>query len=95
MSVEVHVAEQVFEIEALMQRVVELLRDRARALSTGMVAAELGVPLWAADRALEAAYVARLASFEAGVGWSALEAAAARVPDGETRNMDLVSEGRS
>lgn len=88
-------AEQVFEIEALMQRVLELLRDRARALSTGMVAAELGVPLWAADRALEAAYLARLASFEAGVGWSALEAAAARVPDGETRNMDLVSEGRS
>jgi hypothetical protein len=65
-------ADQVFEIDALRKRALELLRRHDSYMTVGAVAMALGVPLYAADCALESAYLAREATFEAGAGWKAL-----------------------
>lgn len=64
--------EPVFEIEPLKKRVLELLRRHDSYMPTGAVALALEVPLWAADAALEAAYLAKEAEFAAGAGWRAI-----------------------
>lgn len=77
-------AEQVFEIAALKKRVLELLRRHDRPMTTGAVALELGVPLYAADTALEVAYMAGEVEFTAGVGWNARQQEpAVRVDEGQ------------
>ena len=46
-----------------------LLQARGGYTTTGLVALELGVPLYAADAALERAYLEGMATFQAGAGW--------------------------
>jgi hypothetical protein len=71
------VCDQVMEIDALRKRVLELLRRHDSWMTTGAIALALGVPLYAADIALECCYLAREATFEAGAGWRAEAPAAA------------------
>jgi hypothetical protein len=61
---------QVFEIEAVRKQVLDLLRKEGRTLTAGLIAYELGLPLWAVESGLESARVAGLASFTAGAGWA-------------------------
>lgn len=62
-------ADQVFEVAAVKRRVLDVLAGAGGALSTGQVAARLGLPLWPVDAALEDAFLCREAVFAAGVGW--------------------------
>lgn len=80
--------EPVFEIDALKARVLQLLQERGGFTPTGTVATALGVPLWAADCALEAAFLAGEAQFEAGAGWTVREPAPA-APAAEEGQLDL------
>jgi hypothetical protein len=66
------VCDEVIEIDALYRRVLDLLRRHDSWMPTGAVALALGVPLYAADRALEYCYLGREAEFQAGAGWRAL-----------------------
>ncbi len=67
-------AEQIFEIEAIKRRALDCLRGADGALSTGMVACRLGLPLWAVDAALEEAFRSGEAEFTAGQGWRVVQA---------------------
>jgi hypothetical protein len=83
------VSEQVMEIDALRRRALELLRRHDSHMPTGAVALALGVPLYAADRALECCYLAHEATFVAGAGWRALPAESPAAADSDGRQMDL------
>lgn len=60
---------QVFEIEAVRKRCLDLLRKEARSMTAGQLAVELGLPFWAVDAGLDSARQAGLARFTSGVGW--------------------------
>lgn len=66
--------DQVYEIDRVVKRVLELLRRHDSFMTTGAVAISLDVPTYAADAALDAAHVARQVEHVAGVGWRALSA---------------------
>lgn len=68
----------VFEIEALLKRVLELLRRQGGFMSTGSVADSLEVPCWAATSALDAAHRSGMVEHASGVGWRALSQEPAR-----------------
>jgi len=61
--------EQIFEIEPIRKRALQVLRQHGDYLPVGTIAVQLGVPLYAADCALETAYLAREVEFVAGLGW--------------------------
>jgi hypothetical protein len=71
-------ADPVFEIEPLKKRALELLRRHDSFMPAGSVAANLGVPTWAAAAALDAARLLGQVEFSAGAGWRALTQEAAR-----------------
>lgn len=62
--------QQVFEIEAVRKRCLDLLRKEDRTMTAGEVAMQMGLPLWAVNAGLDSARVARLARFTGGAGWS-------------------------
>lgn len=73
---------QVFEIEAVRKRVLDLLRKEGRTMAAGSIALALGLPLWAVTAGLDSARTAGLAEFAPGAGWTAgneVTAAAQRV----------------
>jgi len=66
-------SEEVFEIEALRKRVVDVLRKEDRWMTTSELTTAVGAQYWAVDRVLEYAYLGKEAEFVAGAGWRALE----------------------
>jgi hypothetical protein len=70
--------DQVFEIGRLKERALELLRRHDSYMSAGGVAAQLGVPTYAATAALDAARLAGQVEHAAGAGWRALSQEPAR-----------------
>lgn len=64
-------ATQVPDITTLRKQAVQLLCKEDRSMTTSEIALALALPYWATDAAMEHAYLAREATFEAGVGWSA------------------------
>ena len=86
-------AEPQYEIDALMKQALQVLQRRGGWTTTGLVAVEMGVPLWAADRGLEAAYLAGQARFEAGAGWTAVGGESPRAGAGDGQ-ADLQLEDR-
>lgn len=81
--------EPVFEIDALKKRVLELLRRHDSYMPRGSVALALEVPLWAADAALESAYLAKEAEFSAGAGWRAVAVQNLSVPREDAGHGDM------
>lgn len=65
---------QVFEIEAVRRRCLELLRKEDRTLTTGAVCVELGLPYWATNAGLEEARRRGEVEFTAGAGWRVVKA---------------------
>ena len=63
--------DQIYSLEALCKRAVELLRKHGGHQTTWQIASGLNVHVSAVDRALEAAYLAKEVTFAAGVGWGA------------------------
>ena len=80
---------EVIGIDALRKRVLELLRRHDSWMPTGAIALELGVPLYAADCALEHCYLARETEFCAGVGWRARRAEAPAAEAGDEGQLQL------
>jgi hypothetical protein len=72
----------VYQIDKLRERVLELMRKEDRRMSTGEVAAAIGVEFWAVETALESAYGARQVEFTAGAGWRIALADANDFPEG-------------
>jgi hypothetical protein len=66
-------AEQVFEIDPLKKRALELLRDHGGFMALGSVATGLGVPVYAAQAALDAARLRGEVEHAAASGWRALD----------------------
>lgn len=64
-------ATQVPDITTLRKRAVQLLREEDRYMTTSEISLALGMPYWATDAAMEHAFLAREATFEAGAGWMA------------------------
>ena len=87
--------EQVFELEPLTKRAVAFLQQRGDWVPTGSIALELKVPLYAADAALERAYLASQAEFCAGAGWRALEAPQALPSTAPQQGLDLAGDDAS
>lgn len=56
-------AEQVFRIELLRDKVVGLLRKHGKGMTRGAIASKLELPLWAVDAGLEAAVTGDLVEF--------------------------------
>lgn len=56
-------AEQVYRIEFLRDKVVALLRSHGKGMTRGAIANKLELPLWAVDSGLEAAVTADLVEF--------------------------------
>ena len=76
--------EPIFELRPLVERALQVLRERGGFTPAGDVAMQLEVPFWAAERALEAAYLSHRVTFTAGAGWRALDEGEARpVPGGD------------
>lgn len=63
--------DQIYSLEALRKRAVELLRKHGGHQTTWQIASGLNVHFSAVDRVLEAAYLAKEVTFEEGVGWAA------------------------
>jgi hypothetical protein len=63
--------DQVFDIEKLKDRALEVLRGRGGFMPLGSIAHELGVPSYAVQVALDAA--GREVQYDAPRGWSALQ----------------------
>lgn len=76
--------QQVFEIEAVRKRCLDLLRKEDRTMPAGEIAMQLGLPLWAVNSGLDSARVAGLARFTGGAGWG-LDGGTLTLPrEGET-----------
>lgn len=61
--------QQVYEIEAVRKRCLDLLRAEARVMTPGEICMQLGLPFWAVMAGLDSARTARLAVFTPGCGW--------------------------
>lgn len=61
--------QQVFEIEAVRKKCLDLMRKEVRPLTAGEMCLSLRLPLWAVQAGLGSASLAGLATFTAGAGW--------------------------
>lgn len=75
--------EHIYEIEPVMQRAVELLKQLGRPVTTGLVCVELQLPFYAVGAALDRAQGEGLVEFTAGVGWTVREVVPDRVDCGD------------
>jgi hypothetical protein len=81
--------EPIYDIEQLLTAALESLQRRGTWTQVWQVAQDMGVPLWAADRALETAYIAGKAVFQAGAGWRLIDQAEAAVQEHEQPGLNL------
>lgn len=63
-------ADQVFRIEALRTKVLDLLRTKSSPMKAGGIAQELGLPLWAVFTGLDSAVVGDLVVYDPLRGYS-------------------------
>lgn len=63
-------ADQIFRVEDLRKKVLDLLRTKVQPMKSGGIAMALGLPLWAVFTALDSAVVAELVVYDPAHGYA-------------------------
>lgn len=81
---------QIFEIEAVRKKCLDLLRKEGRPMTTGEICLTLGLPFWAVQAGMDSARVGGLATFAGGAGWSVAQPAEPALQEAEEQQGGLL-----
>ncbi len=79
--------DQVYEIETVRKKCLDLLRAEGRTLTAGEICMALQLPHWAVQAGLDSARLAGLARFTGGAGWGLATESQAPQLDHEQRGL--------